>query len=210
MLFEISPRNNPHSRDLYFYDMRLNAADMERYVKSGLAVHARSGGLLVGRSHEEGGILFWIKDGNDYVLKGEVEGYEYILNGGASSYFSEYLGLFNNHVEHAVDTFKIYLPDPIVSIIDTREDEEAKFLLFDHQDFWIVNKHSTKGFLKTLNEMNRAITLKPINSKEAILMKNTNSDIPIYFYDKYLGCFPRPIIDGGYKTKAMIAAPQII
>jgi len=90
----------------YFYNMRYPISTMLDYERKGWAIQASGGGLLIGRSHEEGGIYCWLKYEDDYVLEAEVEGYEYILNPGATFHYQKILSQFNRPDEHA------YLPEP--------------------------------------------------------------------------------------------------
>ena len=69
---------------MYYYKMKYSLAQMEEYLQTGKAIDATMGGLILGRSHDEGGIYFWVKENDYYILEGEVEGYEYILNFGAT------------------------------------------------------------------------------------------------------------------------------
>ena len=73
---------------------------MEDYINKGWAIDATYGGLIIGRSHDEGGIYFWVKKDGYYVLEGEVEGYEYIMNFGATNHYSKITNRFHQHDLH--------------------------------------------------------------------------------------------------------------
>ena len=45
----------------YFYKMRYPISTMHEYEQNGLAIQASGGGLVLGRSHAEGGIYCWLK-----------------------------------------------------------------------------------------------------------------------------------------------------
>ena len=150
----------------YFYGMRYSLNEMDELIKKGLAIDGTLGGLILGRSHDDGGIYFWTKEDSFYVLKGEVEGFEYILNFGATKYYSKITDRFHCYDEHKND-FVEYIPPAGIKILDTRTDFEPKFLLFDFDDFSIINKYSTKGYLKTIDTMNRTVTFEIIGDKLA-------------------------------------------
>ncbi|TPN87411.1 hypothetical protein [Aquimarina algicola] len=166
--------------------MEYSLEKMDEYLKNGLAIDATMGGLILGKSHSQGGIYFWVKRDNVFVLEGEVEGYEYIMNQGASHCFSESTYRFHQPELHKHD-FIDYEPDLNIKLLDTRDLGDPKFLLFDSGGFSIINKWSTKGYLKTIDEMNKAVTIEKIDEKNARLVYNSNKPIEIFYYDKYEG-----------------------
>ena len=48
--------------------------------KNNLLVNPIEGGLVLGPSHDEGGIQMIRKHDNEYVWVGEMKGYEYLIN----------------------------------------------------------------------------------------------------------------------------------
>lgn len=76
---------------------------------------------------------------------------------------------------------------PDITILDTRREIEPKFLLFDDNKFSIINKHSTKGYLQTIDKMNKAITYKIIGENLAERIVNNSDTIEIKFYDESEG-----------------------
>ncbi len=56
--------------------------------KDGTAITDNEGGLVLGPSHDDRGVWFLVRNTDNYLLKGEVEGYEYIFNPGATHFTS--------------------------------------------------------------------------------------------------------------------------
>ena len=164
---------------------------MEDYIKRGWAIDATMGGLILGRSHYEGGIYFWVKENDHYTLDGEVEGFEYILNFGATKYYSKITDRFHQHDKHKHD-FIDYNPPAHIKILDTRNTVEPKFLLFDSGGFSIINKYSTKGYLETIDEMNKAVTFEVVGDKLAKYVHHHDKEIEVKFYDTLEGYIPSP------------------
>lgn len=173
----------------YFYKMRYPLKTMEDYIKKGLAIDATMGGLIIGRSHDEGGIYFWVKENDHYVLDGEVEGFEYILNFGATNYYSKITDRFHQHGEHKHD-FVAYNPPSHIKILDTIHPIEPRFLLFDCGGFSIINKYSTKGYLDTIDEMNKAVTFEVVGDKLAKYVLHYDKEIEVKFYNIVEGYIP--------------------
>ena len=171
---------------MYYYKMKYSVAQMQEYINQGRSIDATLGGLILGRSHDEGGIYFWTKQDDYYSLEGEVEGYEYILNFGATSFFKESSKRFHQYEKH-IQNFEEYLPLPHIKVLDTRHEKEPKFLLLDDNAFSIINKHSTKGYLNTIDEMNRVITYKLVDENLAERIFNRTERIEIKFYDEFEG-----------------------
>lgn len=177
---------------MYYYGMKYSTATMENYMAEGKAIDATLGGLILGRSHNQGGIYFWVKKEESYVLEGEVEGFEYILNFGATNYYSKSMHWFHKYEEHKHD-FKEYTPPSHIKLLDTRQAIDAKFLLFDIGGFSIINKYSTKGYLNTIDQMNKAVTFKVVKENLAEYVHHSNEDIEVKFYDQYEGYLPRRV-----------------
>ena len=71
---------------LGYYKMPLSVDEVESLIADDRALRADEGGLVLGRSHDEGGIYFLVRYGNQYLLDGEMEGHE--------SCFNKFGGLF--------------------------------------------------------------------------------------------------------------------
>lgn len=67
--------------------MKRSIEPLEEMMKNNQAIDATYGGLVMGNSHDDGGMYFWVKSGDFYVLEGELEGFKFILNFGATNYF---------------------------------------------------------------------------------------------------------------------------
>jgi hypothetical protein len=177
--------------DMYhYYEMPFSFEEVDRLLKEGKAVEATMGGLILGRSHDEGGIYFLVKRDGRYVLEGEVEGYEYILNLGATWFYEKSTHIFHQHEKHTTPVFDIYEPAPHIVTIDARHPDGAKYILFETGGFSIMNRYSTKGYLETLDRMNKAVTFKRVGEKAAKTKINSRERIDIYFGNHYEGHFP--------------------
>lgn len=175
---------------MYYYGMKYSLETMKSFKDEGRAIDATLGGLVLGRSHSQGGIYFWVKKENFYVLEGEVEGYEYILNFGATNYYSKSTDRFHKYEEHKHD-FKEYEPPTHIKLLDTRQPIDAKFLLFEIGGFSIINKYSTKGYLNTIDQMNKTVTFKIVKENLAEYVHHNDEVIEVRFYDQYEGYIPR-------------------
>ena len=179
----------------YFYGMKFPLSTMNGFVECGLAIDATFGGLVIGRSHEEGGILIWVKRDTHYVLEAEMEGYEFILNAGANYYFSKSMKTFHKYELHKTTTFEEYVPNDKITVLDTRTNDEPKYLLFESGGFAVINKYSTKGFLESLNKMNNSIAFEKIDDLTIKTAKLAYENIEVKFYNEIIGYFPAPTID---------------
>ena len=65
---------------MYYYQQRISLREIKRLHEQNLIIDAKDGGLLLGPSHKEGGILFLFEYQDCFRVFGEVEGYEYIVN----------------------------------------------------------------------------------------------------------------------------------
>lgn len=126
-------------------------------------VEGRYGGLLLGPSHSEGGIITGCLYSKGFCILSEVEGYEYVVNNKSRAVHSDELGEINNfYRDHEV----IFSPPDVnrnTPIIDARFTGSlkyrAKFLILSYRGGEaIVNKHSTKKYLSTLNDINNRVT----------------------------------------------------
>ncbi|WP_207493177.1 hypothetical protein [Aridibaculum aurantiacum] len=154
---------------------------MEDYVAKGWAINGTKGGLILGPSHDEGGIMMWQRttEGDGYRLKGEVEGYEYILNPGASHCYRNIFSSINKHDEHQNENWAEYSIPENISIIDTRRSGEPRFILLD-ANFSIVNKYSTKCYLNTIEKMNNARSFEMLDEKTLKIVYANLAPIDIY------------------------------
>ena len=175
---------------IHYYKMERSIEEMDKLIENNQAINATFGGLVMGDSHDDGGIYFWIKKGNSYVLEGELEGFEFILNFGATNYFQKATERFHQPDLHKPD-FSEYTPDQEIKLIDTRSLKYLKYLIFESGGFSIINKYSTKGYLKTLDRLNKATSFEKVDEKTAKLVHHLNEDIEIYYYSEYEGYLPK-------------------
>jgi hypothetical protein len=169
--------------------MRYPINTMKEYEEKGWALQASGGGLVLGRSHEEGGIFCWIKQETDYVLEAEIEGYEYILNPGAAYYYQKIFDQFNKPKEHSYLSEPCYNPPPHIKVLDARGTFEPKHLLFELGHFAVVNKKSTSGYLETLEEMNNAVSYSIVRPDYAETVVHSRKLIIKRFFDQAEGFF---------------------
>jgi len=158
--------------------------DIASMIEEGLVVDGSAGGLVLGRSHHEGGIrmLFLMED--YYTNDMEIEGYEYIMNSAVLSTYESYFDFINQPVEHFVDkNFEDYNPDEKIKKIDCRLLVGSKAIAIGPHKFGIVNRSSTKGFLKTLKDMDDSVHF----NKEGYIQILHDNPIDINFYDQFCG-----------------------
>jgi hypothetical protein len=148
---------------MYFYYQQLFTYEkVSEYLLKGLAIDATNGGLILGPSHDEGGIYMLKNVGNGYSLIGEIEGYEYLHNPAAIGYFNESLSRLNDKSE-MIGKFEEYCVPSNIRIIDARTEDKslhnARLLTLDFRivPMVICNKYSTKRKLSEINEMNSSV-----------------------------------------------------
>ena len=173
-----------------YLDMEFTVDTMLLFEKLGLAINGTRGGLVMGNSHIEDGIHFFVRYDDKYLLKGNMEGFEFILNCVAAEYWAKITPLFHNFQEYVYDDFKEYVPNEEILLIDTRKLENPKYIFFEYGNFEIINRGSTKDFLGTLDELNKSIYYTLDSNGNPKIKHNSYDEIVIYKCDDYLGCFP--------------------
>jgi len=154
-------------------------------LQNGSAVDGTQGGLILGPSHDDGGINMLVRKEGKYYLEGEVEGGEYVFNWGATERYKGLMPILNNPTQHKRPTYTpVEIPQGI-SIINARQHGLAKFIIFECGGFAIFNKFSTAGYLQTLENLNNATSYELVDEKHAQLIFNNTEPIDICFYDKY-------------------------
>lgn len=115
----------------------------------------------MGNYHSEGGIKVIRKyEKNQYEVVAELEGWEYIMCAEATYYDVEYLKKINNEFDGNSAGFVEYHIPNYITTLDTRPfikdiKETNKIILFGEYSHFIINKHSTKKYLKELEEINK-------------------------------------------------------
>lgn len=121
---------------------------------SGWIVDGRAGGLVVGRSRDEGNIYMIQETGDGrFFIPGHLEGGEYILNHDA--YLAEYDRVveINQNKEQISDMGPLPINSHI-RIINTSANPNDKLLWIDVRGQFIINKISTKAFILELQGIN--------------------------------------------------------
>ncbi|QCR23765.1 hypothetical protein [Pontibacter sp. SGAir0037] len=137
---------------------------VKRFLDSGDAVDGTKGGLLIGRSHEEGGIPILMRYNDAYKVVAEIEGQEYIFNAAASAHFRERLKILNNpSYDGQWTTIGETIPDHVTKIDctinpNTYSQFETKYLVLDgRHTYFVINKYSTWRHMELLDQLNKSI-----------------------------------------------------
>lgn len=121
---------------------------------SGWIVDGRAGGLVVGRSHDEGNIYMIQETGDGrFFIPGHLEGGEYILNYDAYEAEQNRIIEINQSTEQASETESLPISSS-VRVINTSASPNDKLLWIDIRGQFIINKFSTKKFMLELQEIN--------------------------------------------------------
>lgn len=121
---------------------------------SGWIVDGRAGGLVVGRSHDDGNI-YMIQETVDgrFFIPGHLEGGEYILN--SDAYEAEEKRIIEINESKEFTPKKSSLPiTSSIRVINTAASPNDKLLWIDVRDQFIINKSSTMAFLPELQAIN--------------------------------------------------------
>ena len=139
----------------YFKELLTNEY-IDKLITEGNIIDGRKGGLLLGDSHDCGGIKFLYKFPEGYRVFGEVEGFEFIVNRDSAVIFRELMGEFNNIERDKEFPFVKYEIPKDVKIINAKTDKlDSRYIILDIRGgYSIINKHSTKIFLTELNRIN--------------------------------------------------------
>jgi hypothetical protein len=119
---------------------------------NGFALDARLGGFVVGQPHEEGGIKCFIEHENGFELTAQIEGGEYILNGGCVSEFENQITALNamyDPEENAEYTLPI---SEYSTVYNTRGTQEK--ILWVSGGGFIMNKYATRKYFQIIEKMN--------------------------------------------------------
>lgn len=116
-------------------------------------IDVRKGGLVLGRSHDQGGIWFITLTDENNVTFAELEGYEYIVNATSTIDNMDIIETVNKYNELE---FKEYTPPESITVIDVTEFEQynKQVLLVLSDNQFIVNKHATKKHLIQIEQLN--------------------------------------------------------
>ena len=124
----------------------------------GLIFNGIEGGLVLGNSHQKGGIhLLQPKTETTFEYIAEMEGWEYLTHFKTASKYRNELAEINERTKpiskYIKTTFKI--PETC-KIIDTTEKEIA-FILISNYNQFIVNRFATKKHIQEIMELDKNI-----------------------------------------------------
>jgi hypothetical protein len=141
-------------------DYEISKATFYKMRNKGLVIDGTKGGLIVGPSHEEGGVLVVREYLDKILVVAELEGYEYFINAKASKQYYSEIEKINSAYEQRVDYVKFasYKIPATIRVIDVQhkkvDGKSERPLLLMRQDQWCVNRLSSKEYLKQLDQMN--------------------------------------------------------
>src|SRR5215216_2684459 len=93
--------------------------EMNFFRDNDMFIENISGGLLLGPSHNDGGIKLFEKYGSGCRVIGEAEGFEYVINYQGAYNGSEAYDVINNYDrDKTEEEFEEYIPDNNIKIID--------------------------------------------------------------------------------------------
>jgi hypothetical protein len=114
-----------------------------------------------GRTYLNAGIKFLFEYPDGFRLCGEVEGFEYIVNRESSSIHGDTLfGMYDFSRDKSPNFTEYEIDKSILTIDATTPDKNryhSKFIILDVVGgFIIINKYSTKKYLKMIDAINRS------------------------------------------------------
>jgi len=135
----------------------LSGEQFKELFKQKLIVDARAGGLVIGRSHDDGSVIM-IRQKHpefNFVYASNLEGGEYIISKKAYFKYKERIEEINAYkwTGDRVDLYDICK----CNILLTKNEPFDKILLIDHQVQFIVNKKATSRFLYEIDCINKCI-----------------------------------------------------
>lgn len=119
---------------------------------AGYIIDARSGGLVLGRTHEEGGISCIAESGGKFNVICRVEGGDFIVNGKANLKHQDRLQEIHEASKFLTTELTDYqLNDK--SLIYNTFASQPKFLWITGSEF-IMNKNAASAYIEELEEIN--------------------------------------------------------
>ena len=143
----------------YYYQQTFNHTDIDKLISDNALIDARGGGMLLGPSHDSGGIYFLYESKGCFKLFGEVEGFEYVINRKSAIEYRQKIGEINNLERDFHPDFKYLLHNKLFKTINAispdLEEYKSKFIILDNLGgFAIINKYSTAVHLDTIEKIN--------------------------------------------------------
>ena len=134
----------------------LSTEFIDGLIKNNDFIDGRNGGLVLGNSHNNSGIIFLYQFPEGFRVFGEIEGYEYVLNKASTDKYRSVLKDIGGFDRDFTPEFIPYKIPKGIKIIDARKNEiESKYVLLDTRGgFAIINKYSTKLHLTKIDCLN--------------------------------------------------------
>lgn len=144
-----------YNHNYHYYEQLFSFNEIETLKNDNAIVNATNGGLIIGPSHDEGGVYFLTKYNDGYRLMGEVEGFEFILNPISTKKYNKIISQINNYERDFHYGFYNDSYNSNFEVIDARSPNfikyKSKFITIDYPSgFSIINKFSTKRFFYQL------------------------------------------------------------
>ena len=127
----------------------------------GYLIDARAGGLVIGKSHEEGHIYMIQRDENDaFEFINVMEGGEYILCHEACDAALERLEVINQDTGPVTEFVVPDIYHRATRVINTNATPDDKILLIDARGQFIINAVSTRKHFNELQALNDRYAFK--------------------------------------------------
>jgi len=120
----------------------------------GYLIDARAGGLVIGKSHEEGHIYMVQRDEDDFIFINVMEGGEYILCHEAYCAKEKRLEFINRDTLPVTEPVIPDIYHRATRVINTSATPDDKILLIDEREQFIVNAVSTRRYFNELQAIN--------------------------------------------------------
>lgn len=131
----------------------LSKQEFEQLSKDGKVIDARRGGLVVGRSHDEGNIYMLQQCNEGYKVINHMEGGEYVMcHEAITTHKDRIISINNKQMKSKFVDIDVVRHTPL--LVTAQKGQFDKFLLFDTRVQFVVNKGSTCYFLEELNWLN--------------------------------------------------------
>lgn len=157
-LYEYCKKNNIGNASIInnFYHISFSEEEIKLLYKKGCVYIANEGGLVLGKSHLEGGVFLIAKKEKRFHFKVEIEGFEFLSGSIEDELHEKYLKMINDSTQHIVELEDYHLRQfPIdlekhkdCPIIDTSKAEIA-FIIIDEPRY-IINRAATQKYINQL------------------------------------------------------------
>ncbi|AEI46901.1 hypothetical protein [Runella slithyformis] len=136
----------------------LTANAVAYLMEQKLIVEAPKGGLILGPSHNEGGVNVFRWENDEFPIVAEFEGWEYLANPFFTAQYSQQLEAINSEFDGTAPFTEYEIPSNI-QLLDLRPNQQGlrKWLILGKAAQWIINRHSTQKHLDWLHKTNQEI-----------------------------------------------------